>query len=112
MRQTRQFPPFADMIVLTVSGTEEVPVLRGSVRLREGLLAWQNSPVMADHPFRVLGPAPAPVVKVNGRYRYHLTICGKNDRAIRGMVVQLMRAAAEDKQNRGLAVSADLNPID
>lgn len=112
LRQTRQFPPFADMIVLTVSGTEEVPVLRGSVRLREGLLAWQNSPVMADHPFRVLGPAPAPVVKVNGRYRYHLTICGKNDRAIRGMVVQLMRAAAEDKQNRGLAVSADLNPID
>ncbi len=112
LRENRQFPPFEDLIVITVSGQEEGAVLRGSVRLREGLLAWQKSPVMADHPFRVLGPAPANVVKVNGRYRYYLTVCCKNDRIIRGMVAQLLRVAAEDKQNRGLAITADLNPID
>ena len=28
----------------------------------------------------ILGPAPAPVVKVNNRYRYRVTVIGRNDR--------------------------------
>lgn len=112
LRQLRRFPPFEDMVVLTASGLEEGAVLRGSMRLREGLMAWQSSPAMADTPFDVLGPAPASVVKVNGRYRYRLTVTGTNNKAMRSMVSQLLRAAAEDRQNRGLAVTADLNPVE
>ena len=112
LRQLRHFPPFEDQFILTVTGPEEGAVLRGSMRLRDGLTAWQRSPVMEGHPFSILGPAPASVVKVNGRYRYRVTVTGQNDRAMRNMIAQLLRAAAADRQNRGLAVFADLNPQD
>lgn len=110
LRQLRQFPPFEDQFVLTVTGAEEGAVLRSSMRLRDGLTAWQQSPLMEGHPFSILGPAPDNVVKVNGRYRYHITVSGPNDRTMRTMIAQLLRAAAADRQNRGLAVFADLNP--
>lgn len=112
LRQLRRFPPFEDLFVLSVTGPEEGAVLRGSMRLREGLTAWQNSPVMAQHPFGILGPAPANIVKVNGRYRYRITVSGQNNRAMRTMISQLLQAAASDNRNRGLAVFADLNPQD
>jgi primosomal protein N' (replication factor Y) len=109
LRKARQFPPWTDMIVFTVSGTEEGAVLRGCMRLRSGLESWQGSGYLS---FQILGPAPAPVVKVNGRYRYRLTVCGKYEKTMRGMVAQLLRAASEDKNNRGVSVSADINPMD
>lgn len=112
LRQLRHFPPFEDFFVLTISGPEEGAVLRSSMRLRDGLVAWQNSPAMVNCHFSVLGPAPASVVKVNGRYRYRITVSGQNNRAMRTMIAQLLRAASEDNQNRGLAVFADLNPLD
>ncbi len=112
LRQVRRFPPFEDLFLITASGPEESGVLRCMMRLREGLMAWQNSPMMKNEPFTVLGPAPAPVLKVNGRYRYRLTVSGQNNPAMRGMVAQLLKAAAGDNRNRGLAVYADLNPLD
>lgn len=110
LRELRRFPPFEDLFVLSVTGPEEGAVLRGSMRLREGLTSWQKSPVMAAHPFAILGPAPANIVKVNGRYRYRITVVGPNNHAMRTMIAQLLHTAASDRQNRGLSVFADLNP--
>lgn len=112
LRRLRRFPPFEDLFLITVSGPEEGAVLRCTMRLREGLLSWQSSPMMKDDPFTVLGPAPAPIVKVNGRYRYRMTVSGHNTAPMRAMVSQLLKAAAEDNRNRGLSVYADLNPLD
>ena len=55
-------------------------------------------------------PAPAPVVKVDNRYRYRLTLSGKNDREARAVIAHLLRAAHQDKENRGVSVYADLDP--
>ena len=112
LRRELQFPPWSDLVVFTVSGTEEGAVLRGSLRLRNGLETWQQSKEMADEPFRILGPAPAGVVRVNGRYRYRVTVCGTCNRNMRRMTAALLRAASEDRQNRNLSVSADVNPMD
>ena len=112
LRRMRRFPPFEDMFLITVSGIDESAVLRCTMRLRDGLKDWKNSPIMEDSPFSVLGPAPAPVLKVNGRYRYRLTVSGHNSPAMRNMIAQLLRAAAVDSRNKGVSVHADLNPID
>ena len=39
----------------------------------------------------VLGPAPAPVLKVNNRYRYRCTLVGKNDKAARERISWLLK---------------------
>ena len=58
----------------------------------------------------ILGPAPAPVLKVNNRYRYRLTLTGRNDRPTRELIAHLLRAAHRDRENRGVSVYADLDP--
>ena len=66
----------------------------------------------AGTPYRLLGPAPAPVAKVNDRYRYRLVLSTQNTRAIRQLVAHLLRRAQSDRQNRGVAIYADLDPME
>lgn len=109
-RRLRGYPPFRDLYVLTASGPEEGAVLRSCMRLRDGMESWKRQPGLEE--LRILGPAAASVVKVNNRYRYRLTVCCENKPAVRAMIAHLLRAAHEDKQNRGVSVYADLNPLD
>lgn len=106
LRQLRQHPPFSDVIVVTASGLDEGAVLRCCVRLRQAL----DSGLSRTGPWRVLGPAPASVAKVNNRYRYRLTLTGKNSREARALIAHLLRMAQQDKENRGVSVYADLDP--
>jgi len=112
LRAARKLPPFRELYVMTFSGPEEGEVLRACMRMRDGLELWRGSPALADAGLDILGPAAAPVVKVNNRYRYRLTICGRNSPALRGMLAQLLKAAHEDKLNRDVSVCADWNPMD
>ena len=50
------------------------------------------------------------MAKVNNRYRYRLTLTGRNDRSTRELIAHLLRAAHRDKENRGVSVYADLDP--
>ena len=106
MRRLRGYPPFADLAVVTASGLNEGAVLRCCVRLRQALEqvlgplgGWQ-----------ILGPAPAAVARVNNRYRYRLTLSGRMGREARRAVAGLLRAAQQDRENRGVSVYADLDP--
>lgn len=112
LRRERQFPPWTDLVWMTVSGEDEALVLRCCVRLREGLEAWRCSVQMKDTPFQVLGPAPAGILKVNGRFRYRLMIFGAFQREMRAMIAALLNAGAADRQNRGVTIAADWNPMD
>ena len=106
MRRLRGYPPFADVVVLTASGLGEGAVLRCCVRLRQALEAELGR----SGEWKILGPAPAAVAKVNNRYRYRLTLTGKNDKNSRALIAYLLRAAHQDKENRGVSVYADLDP--
>ena len=57
-------------------------------------------------------PAPAAVARINDRYRYRLTLAAQNTKEIRAMVAHLVRCAQTDKENKGVSVSADVNPLD
>ena len=107
MRRLRGLPPFRDVIVLTASGLDEGAVLRCCVRLRQALEAALAGLGTA---WQLLGPAPASVAKVNNRYRYRLTLTGRNDRPTRELIAHLLRAARRDRENRGVSVYADLDP--
>ena len=107
LRRLRRYPPFADLMLLTISGVEESAVLRASVRVRDTLRALPFPGEM-----EVLGPAPAPILKVNNRYRYRVTLAGRNDHAVRDAVSWLLKEFARDRENRGLNLYVDCNGPD
>jgi len=109
LRQAHSAPPFADWIVVTVTGIDEDAVLHGCLRLR----------AMAEHALKdeyrglgasLYGPAPAYVVKVNNRFRYRVTLCAPPVKEARELTARLLTAFPADKRNRGLTAFADANP--
>ena len=112
MRRLRRYPPFSDLFTVTVSGTEEGRVLRAAVSVRETLRQLCRRPELAAEEPEVLGPAPAPVVKVNNRFRYRCTLVGKNDKATREMLAWLQKDFAKDSANRGMNLFVDHNAAD
>ena len=112
MRRLRRYPPFADLFTVTVSGTEEGRVLRAAVSVRETLRQLCRRPELAAGEPEVLGPAPAPVVKVNNRFRYRCTLVGRNDKPTREMLAWLQKDFAKDSANRGMNLFVDHNAAD
>ena len=109
MRRMRRYPPFADLFTFTVSGTEEGNVLRAAAGVREALRQICALPEMAASQPEVLGPAPAPVLKVNNRYRYRCLLVGRNDKAAREHISWLLKQFAASRANRGMNLFVDCN---
>ena len=108
-RQALQCPPVCDLTVLTAVGETEQQVLASLLALKtrlQSLMEGQYADVKAP----VLGPAAAQVVKVMGRYRYHLTMRAKNTARWRSLIAGVLREFAQDSKNRGITLFSDANP--
>lgn len=112
LRRLRRDPPFADHFTLTVTGPEEEPVRRACAQLCAALRqALSQESYRAMEP-EVLGPAPAPVVKLNNRYRYRITVVGQNEKPLRQLLAAYMKAFARRPEHRNMAVHTDCNLMD
>lgn len=108
MRSLRRYPPFADLFTITVSGTEEGTVLRAAAGVRERMRALFTQ----DNSVEILGPAPAPVLKLNNRFRYRCVLVGRNEKATREKISWLLKEFANDRANRGLNIFVDCNTLE
>lgn len=110
LRKIRRYPPFADLFTFTVSGGEEGAVLRAAARFRDALRRKMSAPCFHDDVPEVLGPAPAPILKVNNHYRYRVTLVGKNNKATREQISECMKEFS--RENRKLHLYTDCNRMD
>ena len=112
MRQALEYPPFADVTVVTFTGQDEARVLRGAAKFRESLGALLKDPRYNDSQFTLLGPAPCPVPKINYNFRYRLTLKCRLDPAIRNLLGHLLRQFSQDRENRTVSAFIDVNGFD
>lgn len=112
LRKVREQPPYSDLLVITASGLEEIAVLRGCTRLKNAINDALNRPEYSSYGYRLLGPAPASVAKVNNRYRYRLVLNIQNTQEIRRLISHLLKKAQTDKQNKSTSFFADFDPMD
>ncbi len=110
LRRALQCPPAAQIVLLTASGERERDVLEALITVKErieSLMAGQ----FADFCYPVLGPAPAAIVRVQNRYRYHLTIRCPEGRRRRELIGGVLREFAANSKFRAVALYADINPM-
>ena len=112
LRQLRRDPPFADQLMVTVTGPEESEVRRGIHEISDSLTAAAKEPPYDKLDLMILGPAPAPVVKVNNRYRYRVTVIGRNDKILRGLLSAFMKEFSKRGENRNMQIYTDCNLMD
>ena len=112
LRRIRRCPPFCDLITITFAGQDEDRVRAGAAGLRsafEGALRTEDYRTLD---VQLLGPAPAPVTRINNTYRYRLTLCGHNSRTLRALVADYLRQFSKDRRNKGVFAFADVNSYD
>lgn len=110
VRRALQCPPVAQIVSLTASAERERDVLDALVTVKarlESLMAGQ----FADFCYPVLGPAPAPVLRVQNRYRYHLFIRCPDGKRRRELIGGVLREFAANSKFRKVALYADINPM-
>jgi primosomal protein N' (replication factor Y) len=69
-REQLEYPPFTSLVNMVLSGEEELRVAE-TARAVADLL--QDGGFTGD----ILGPAPAPLAKLRGQFRYHVMLKGK-----------------------------------
>ncbi len=96
MRKTALQPPFCDLAVIGLAGTDENKLRQAANKLHD-ILARYLTEAVPQLPAVLLGVSEAGVYRINGRYRLRIIMKCKNNRRFR----QLLRAAiTEADQNR------------
>jgi len=99
------YPPFTALINLTVSATRESE----AQGLAEELVKKGTERLAEHEACEVLGPAPAPLSQLRGRYRWQVLLKGPDLGSVRALWEELA-SELSDRQRRRLTV--DVDPID
>jgi primosomal protein N' (replication factor Y) len=106
-RQELEYPPFARLVSLRFEGRDARTVERSAEAVGRAL--GGEARALGLGPEAVLGPAPAPIERVRGRYRWQLLLRAAAPASVRA----LARAAAQHARaarGRDLRVIIDVDP--
>ena len=110
LRRLLQFPPFCDMVLLTLTSPDEKELQKACLRLSEELRR-QNGGEYADVPIVAFGPFEAPVYRVDNVYRMRMVVKCRLNRRSREMFGQLLYFfASEGRGSNKPVLSIDFNP--
>lgn len=109
VRRGMLYPPFCDICMIGFVGPTEEKT-ESAARLFTELLRQQAEREFSNLPLRVLGPAPAPVSKVSGKYRYRLLIKCRDHPRLRELIRGLLTRLGRERGYDDVTVYADLNP--
>ena len=107
IRRELSYPPFCDMVTLTVTSEDEQILFRETKRLSDTILE-KLSGELGKLPFVVFGPFEAQVYKLNEKYRMRMVVKCKLNSASRRLVHELL---CEFSTARGVTLAVDLNPL-
>lgn len=106
-RETLGYPPYSRLTHILFKGEEEAAVVRIAEQFAHYLKPGQS--------FRTLGPAPAPLARIEGLYRYQILLMSlkEGDASGAAMRAALARALAlfrEKHRARGVQIIIDVDP--
>ena len=99
------YPPFRRMIKLELKGAREKTVLESATAVRNRIRH-----LLRDKGTTLLGPAPSPIARVRGKYRYQLLLLSAKREVLRMLAVEA-RCAVEDQFGRQIQVIVDVDPV-
>ncbi|MFQ5839598.1 MAG: primosomal protein N' [Candidatus Methylomirabilales bacterium] len=106
LRRERDLPPFTKLIRVVISGPREGPVEACALELAERLSTCARGTVCS-----VEGPAPAPLARLRGRYRWHLLVKGRKAQELH-VLVQKGLEGKRQAPGEGLRIDLDVDPAD
>ncbi len=106
LRKETGYPPFSRLLRVVASSNEPTLATNSLQKLAD--LA-RNKIKNSNWPISVLGPAPAPIERIKGKYRWHLLLKSRNVKELL-LVRNLMQKGI--KKNSKIQIVFDLDPQD
>jgi len=102
-RQELQYPPFGHIINIRLSSIKKDAVMSESKNL-----AKKTNSITDAHKnsVEIIGPAPAPLAKLNGRFRFQMLIKGTNVNTLRLIARELL----QKHKNSFVKMNVDIDP--
>jgi primosomal protein N' (replication factor Y) len=100
-RRELGYPPFSRMALVRVDAVDETTARRQAERLAKIARSAAGRDAL------VTGPAPAPLARLRGRYRYHFSVRAPARHALRRSLLAVMKAEAD----RRVRVAVDIDPM-
>jgi primosomal protein N' (replication factor Y) len=104
-REALRFPPLARMVALRCSSADAREAEQGVRRLANKGMALLNA---LGGAVEMLGPSPAPLYRIKGRYRWQLLFKGERVTLLRRLSRSLVQ---EGKGLTGIRVEVDVDPL-
>ncbi len=108
LRKALTFPPFCDIVLMTLSSTQEGELMTATKKLTE-LLDRALAGPFAHVPTVRFGPFEAPVYKVENRYRMRMILKCRLNKASRALFSDVMVKFSKTTR-RSVILSVDFNP--
>ncbi len=104
-RRELGYPPFRRMIKIELKSAREKTVLESATAARNRIRH-----LLKDKATTLLGPAPSPIAKVRGKYRYQLLLLSAKRETLRTLAVEARRVV-EEHYGRQVQVIVDVDPV-
>lgn len=105
-RRELSYPPFSTIVRLLFSGAEPEPVV-GLAKRAAKVIAAAGLEEAAD----IVGPSPAPLLKVKGDYRWHILLKVRDDLTIKSFLEDNFGRFIPEKYQNVVILSIDVDPV-
>lgn len=109
LRRLRGCPPFLDQIRIGFVGFPERHVEDRAAQFAKRLWQVLEQAGLRSGVTDLLGPAPAVIMKINNKFRFHLTLLCENSKPLRLELSRLVQSFSKEKETRGVSVFVDVN---
>ena len=116
-RGTFRYPPFSHVAILLLRGKDEKEVIDTAHAVRDHLEIWQTEPGNTSHPsntevakVEILGPAPAPLSKIEGKFRWHFLLRSNSVEKISQLLKSLSDEPAAAIRSSAVELVIDIDP--
>ncbi len=108
LRRALTFPPICDMCIFFFSGNDDISVQNGAEAVYR-LMRKKLDELQPKTPVMIIKPVKCFYGKINGRYRWQITMKCKNTDEIRTFISGVLKDSAKLKEMNKISVYADMN---
>ena len=109
LRRLLVFPPFCDIVLITLSSKNEKELMLSTKQLAETLKALTNEKY-SDVPLVTFGPFEAPVYRVEGRYRMRMVVKCRLTKRTKKLFEEVLTKFSKQSTNGKVSIGIDFNP--
>lgn len=107
VRRALGYPPFSHLARLLLTHPDEETLTKGALLAKEVLEKIVSS---RNYPIEVLGPAPAPLSRIKGQFRWQLVLKGPHRNTLKDVLKEALSILDKERPAFKPSVHVDINP--